>query len=207
MLEIAAQQNPDSDETKSAVVCLLSKLQVLEDRPTYIAAASPLFRYGVEHGLCNISFIQPFLSGLESDWFDLEDVKELLKLANKMPCESDQALLFDTFKPLALEVLSEIIDEEIRGQSVLDDFLDENDVNEAAERVCDAIGDLCADIGLEADLSEIDDLRRFVNIEDIIQRNIVRATRDSPFDAMMHNESSGPIEIHDLFLMDIPPAN
>jgi len=207
MLEIAAQQNPDSDETKSAVVCLLSKLQVLEDGPTYIAAASPLLRYGVEHGLCNISFIQPFLSGLESDWFDLEDVKELLKLANKMPCESDQALLFDTFKPLALEVLSEIIDEEIRGQSVLDDFLDENDVNEAAERVCDAIGDLCADIGVEADLSEINDLRRFVNIEDIIQSNIVRASRDSGYDGIGHNETSGPIEIHDLFSMDIPPAN
>jgi GTPase SAR1 family protein len=207
MLEIAAQQNPDSYETKSALVCLLSKLQALEDGPTYIAAASPLLRYGVEHGLCNISFIQPFLSGLESDWFDLEDVKELLKLANEMPCESDQALLFDIFKPLALEVLRGIIDEEIRCQSFLDDFLDENDVNEAAEMVRDAIGDLCADIGVEADLSEIDDLSRFVNIDDIIQRNIFRAARDGPFDGMMHNETSGPIEIHDLFLMDIPPAN
>jgi hypothetical protein len=147
------------------------------------------------------------LSGLESDWFDLEDVKELMKLANEMPDDSDQALLLDTFKPLALEVLRGIIDEEIRSQSILDDFLDENDVNEAAERVRDAIGDLCADIGVEADLSEIDDLRRFVNIKDIIQRNIVRAARDSPFDGMMHNETSGPIEIHDLFSMDIPPAN
>jgi hypothetical protein len=207
MLEIATLQNPNSEETKSAVICLLTKIQTIDKGPTYIAAASPLLRYGVEHELFNIGFIQPFLCDIESDWFDLDDVKELMKLANEMPDDSDQALLLDTFKPLALEVLRGIIDEEIRSQSILDDFLDENDVNEAAERVRDAIGDLCADIGVEADLSEIDDLRRFVNIKDIIQRNIVRAARDSPFDGMMHNETSGPIEIHDLFLMDIPPAN
>jgi GTPase SAR1 family protein len=207
MLELATQQNPDSDETKSAVFCLLSNLQVIEKGPTYIAAASPLLRYGVEHELINIGFIQPFLSGLDSDWFTLEDVKELMKLAHEMPVDSGQALLLDTFRPLALEVLSEIIDQEIRDQSILDDFLDENDADEAAERVHVAIEELCAEIGVDADRLEISELRRCVNIADIIISNIVRASRDGDYESIGRHDGAYPMEIHDLFSMDIPPTS
>ena len=207
MLEIATLQNPNSEETKSAVICLLTKIQTIDKGPTYIAAASPLLRYGVEHELFNIGFIQPFLCDIESDWFDLDDVKELMKLANEMPDDSDQALLLDTFKPLALEVLRGIIDEEIRSQSILDDFLDENDADEAAEMVHTAIAELCVDIGVDADWLEISELRRCVNIEDIIVRNIVRASRDGGYGEIPHNDMAEPIEIHDLFTMDIPPAS
>lgn len=207
MLEIATEQNPDSDETKSAVVCLLSKLKTTEKGSTYIAAASPLLRYGVWHELFNIGFIEPFLCDIESDWFDLEDVKELMKLANEMPDDRDQTLLIDTFKPLALEVLSMIIDDEIRNQSILDDFLDENDADSAAERVRDAIAELCTDIGVDVDSPEINELRRCVNIEDIIESNIIRASRDGGSEHIGQNEVSYPIEVHDLFSMDIPPAS
>jgi hypothetical protein len=207
MLEIATLQNPNSEETKSAVICLLTKIQTIDKVPTYIAAASPLLRYGVEHELFNIGFIQPFLCDIESDWFDLDDVKELMKLANEMPDDSDQALLLDTFKPLALEVLRGIIDEEIRSQSILDDFLDENDADEAAEMVQTAIAELCVDISVDADWLEISELRRYVNIEDIIARNIVRASRDGGYGEIPHNDMAEPIEIHDLFTMDIPPAS
>lgn len=207
MLEIATQQNPNSDQTKNAVVQLLTKLQTTESGPTFIAAASPLLRYGVEEELFNIGFIQPFLCDIESDWFDLEDIQELMKLANEMPEDSDKVLLLDTFKPLALEVLRDIIDGEIRDQSILDDFHDENDVDAAAERVCDAIADLCADIGLDVDWQEISEIQSCVNIEEIIERNIVRASRDDDSEEIEHNESSYPIEIHDLFSIDIPPAS
>jgi hypothetical protein len=207
MLEIASLQNPASNESKNAVVYLLTKLQATEKAPTYIAAASPLLRYGVEHKLFNIDFIEPFLRDLEGDWFGLEDVKELMELAHKMPGDSDQAFLMDIFKPLALHVLIENIDDEIRNQSILDDFLDENDSGEAAERVRDAISELCADIGVDVDWHEIRELQQCVNIDDIIEGNIVRASRDGEYDEIGHNTDSVPIEIHDLFSMDIPPAS
>lgn len=207
MLEIATEQNPDSDETKSAVVQLLTELQGFDDGPTYIAAASPLLRYGIEHELFNIDFIQLFLNDLESEWFDLEDVRELLQLANEMPSDVDRALLLGAFKPVALEVLSEVIDEEIKDRDVLEDFLDESEIDQAAEKVRDAIADLCSYIGVEADSSEIDDLRRRVNIDSIIESNIRRANRDDDYHEIENDAISGPSEIHDLFSMDIPPAS
>lgn len=207
MLEVATQQNPDSDETKSAVVSFLTELQGLDDGPTYIAAVSPLLRYGVEHELFNIDFIHLFLNDLESDSFDLDDVRELLRLANEMPIDVDRDLLLSIFKPVALEVLSEIIDEEIKDRDVLENFFDESDIKEATEKVCDAISDLCVDIGIEADSSEINNLRRRVNIESIIESNIRRASREDEYHDIGRNSTSSPNEIHNLFSMDLPPSN
>jgi hypothetical protein len=130
-----------------------------------------------------------------------------MMLANEMPDDSDKVLLLDAFKPLALEVLSEIIDGEIRDQSILDDFHDGNDADAAAERVCAAIVELCSDIGLDVDWQEISEIQSCVNIEEIIESNIVRASRDDDSEKIEHNESSYPIEIHDLFSMDIPPSS
>jgi DNA-binding transcriptional MerR regulator len=207
MLEVATQQNPDADVTKSAVVRLLTELQAQDDGPTYVAAASPLLRYGVEHELLNIDFIRLFLEDLESDWFSLDDVRELLRLANEMPLDVDRDLLLDVFKPVALEVLSEIIDEEIKDRDILEEYLDENDVDRAAEKVYEAIADLCAEIGVEADSSEIDDLCRRVNIDGIIESNIRRACRDDDYHDVGRDAITGPNEIHDLFSMDLPPSS
>ena len=207
MLEVATQQNPDSDETKSAVVRFLTELQGLDDGPTYIAAVSPLLRYGVEHELFNIDFIHLFLNDLESDSFDLDDVRELLQLANEMPIDVDRELLLGIFKPVALEVLSEIIDEEIKDRDVLENFFDESDIDKAAEKVRDAIADLCGDIGIEADSFEIDSLRRRVDIDSIIESNIRRASREDEYHDIGRNSISSPNEIHDLFAMDLPPSN
>lgn len=206
MLEVSTQQNPDAEETKSAVVRLLTELQERSDGSTYIAAASPLLRYGVEHELLNIDFIRLFLDDLESDWFDLDDVRELLQLANEMPVDADRELLLDVFKPVALEVLSEIINEEIKERDVLDGYLDENDVDLAAKRVCEAIAELCADIGVQADSSEIESLRRRVDIEGIIESNIVRASREDDYREIGRDAISAPSEIHDLFSIDVPPS-
>jgi hypothetical protein len=66
---------------------------------------------------------------------------------------------------------------------------------------------LCTDIGVDVDSPEINELRRCVNIEDIIESNIIRASRDGGSEDIVHNEVSYPIEVHDLFSMDIPPAS
>lgn len=144
---------------------------------------------------------------LESDWFSLDDVRELLRLANEMPLDVDRDLLLEVFKPVALEVLSENIDEEIKDRDILEEFLDEKDMDRVAEKVCEAIADLCAEIGVEVDSSEIDDLYRRVNIEGIIESNIRRACRDDDYHDVGRDAITGPNEIHDLFSMDIPPSS
>ena len=53
--------------------------------------------------------------------------------------------------------------------------------DEAAEKVYGAIADLCADIGVEADSYEIDELLRHVDIESIIESNIRRASREDDY--------------------------
>jgi hypothetical protein len=207
MLEVATQQNPDSEETKSAVVRLLTEVQGQDDGSTYIAAISPLLRYGVAYELFNIDFIRLFLNDLEGDWFSLDDVRELFRLANEMSSDADRDTLLDAFKPVALEVLGEIIDEEIRDRDILDGVFDESDTDEAAEKVRDAIADLCADIGVEADSFEIDALCRRVDVESIIESNIRRASREDDYREIGRDSVSGPSEIHDLFSIDLPPAS
>lgn len=206
MLEVATQQNPDSEETKSAVVRLLTELQGLDDGSHYIATVSPLLRYGVEYELFNIDFIRLFLNDLESDWFSLDDIRELFRIANEMPSDVDRDTLLDVFKPVALEVLSEVVDEEIRDQDILAGCLDPSTTDEAVEKVHDAIADLCADIGMEADSYEIEELLRHVDIESIIESNIRRASREDDYREIGRGATLGQNEIHDLFSMDLPPA-
>jgi len=207
MLEVATQQNPDSEETKSAVVRLLTKLQDLDDGPQYVATVSPLLRYGVSYELFNIDFIRLFLNDLESNWFSLDDIRELFRLANEMPSDIDRDTLLDILKPVALEVLSEVVYDDIKDRDILEGFFDASDTDEAAEKVRDAIVDLCADIGVEADSSEINELQRRVDIESIIESNIRRASREDDYHDIRRDATSGPDEIHDLFSMDLPPAS
>lgn len=207
MLEIATQQNPDSEDTKSAVVRLVTELQGLDDGPAYLAAISVLLRYGVEHELFNIDFIRLFLKNLESSWFDLDDLRELFRLVNGMPGDVDRDALLDIFKPLALEVLGEVIDEEIKDRDVLEGIFDQSDTVVATEKVHEAIAALCADIGVDADLSQINDLGRRVNIASIIDDNIERDSRVDGYQDIRRDAAPGPNEIHDLFLIDLPPAS
>ncbi len=207
MLEVATQQNPDSEETKSAVVQLLTTLQGLDEGSRYIAIISPLLRYGVEHELFNIDFIRLFLDNLDSDWFSLEDIRELFQIANEMPNDIDRDTLLDVFKPVALQVLSEVIDEEIREQDILAGCFDISDTEDAANIVHHAISDLCADIGVEANFHEIEELLGHVDIESIIESNIRRASWEDDRHDIKQDATSGPSEIHDLFSMDIPPIS
>ncbi|NHC63071.1 restriction endonuclease [Paenalcaligenes suwonensis] len=211
MLKIATQHNPDSKETKSAVIQLLTKLQSLEDGSRYIAMISPLLRYGVKYGLFDINFIRLFLNKIDSDWFNFDDISELIQIANEMPSDSDRDALLDVFNPLALKILSGVIDEIIWDQGILVDYYDMRAIDDAAEQVHLAIADLCSDLGVQADFDEIEELLSNINIESIIESNI-RNRRD-PSD-YHHKTTSYPRteatldsnKIHDLFSIDLPPT-
>jgi hypothetical protein len=207
MIRVATQHIPDSEETKSAVVQVLTKLQGLDDASSYIAVVSPLLRYGLAYQLINIDFIRLFLNNLKSDWFSLDDIRELFQLANEISNDIDRDTLLVAFKPVALEVLSDVIDEEVNSRDLLEGFLNMADTDQAVERVNEAIAELCADIGIGVDFSEIDELQRHVDIERIIGGNIRRASREDDYREIRRDVRLAPNEIQDLFSMDLPPTS
>ena len=213
-VDLAIEHLPDFEETGEAALCLLKYLRDNDLESAYLPDVSRILSYCVEYSLVHFDYIldcarQFNINEVEADNFTLEDIKSMSRLAEHTDKLTDRKTLEELFRPMAIEVVRQRIEEEVRNRESLSVFYDMDDPADARAQLKETVEEIFGEIGLVPNAAEIEEIVNEVDLADVINDNIERSMNDhEPDQERARGTPAGPPEdaIDDLFLIDSPPG-
>nr|WP_315489349.1 restriction endonuclease [uncultured Rhodoferax sp.] len=168
----------------------------------YLSAISPLLVYELQSQLISEEAIAKLLNGFDAVDMDSEELESVSKLLPLLP-ENFRAALDGSLRSAIVDFWQNFLEREIVERDVLSDFFDYEDSDQAERLIEEELGRILEDYGITFTQSECDEIMKYVDVGDIINGNIKRASHYDD-DGDRSYVDRGPSEIDDLFSFDVP---
>jgi len=168
----------------------------------YLSAISPILVYELQNQLISEKTIAKLLNGFDAGDMDSEELESVSKLLPLLP-ENFQSAFDDSLRSAIVDYWQNFLEREIVERDVLSDFFDYEDATHAERLIEEELGRILEDYGITFTQSECDEMLRYVDVGDIINGNIKRASHYDD-DGDREYFDRGPSEIDDLFSFDVP---
>lgn len=168
----------------------------------YLAAVSPLLVYELQNHLIFNESLARLLHGFDATDMNSEELESVSKILPLLPVNF-QSALDGTLRSAVVDYWQNFLKEEIVERDILGDFFEYEDASRAERLIEEELGRILGDYEITFTQGECDQILRYVDVGDIINGNIKRASHyDDDGDRGYVNR--GPSEIDDLFSFDVP---
>lgn len=168
----------------------------------YLSAISPLLVYELQHQLISEETISKLVNGFDATDMDSEELESVSKILPLVP-ENFRSELDRSLRSGIVDFWQNFLEREIVERDVLSDFFDYEDATQAERLIEEELARILENYGITFTQSECDEILRYVDVGDIINGNIKRASNyDDHGDRDYYDR--GPSEIDDLFSFDVP---
>jgi hypothetical protein len=168
----------------------------------YLSAISPLLVYELQNQLISEEAVARLLDGFDAEDMNGEELESVSKLLPLLP-ENHQPAFDSALRAAIIDFWQNFLTQEIIERDVLSDFFDNENTAQAERIIEEELDNILADYGLNFAQDECNEILRYVDIDDIINGNIKRASHyDDDGDSSYVDR--GPSEIDDLFSFDVP---
>ena len=180
-------------------------VQAVSDLPecsVYLAAISPMLVYELKNRQIPNESLAKLLNGLDARDMSSEELESVSKILPLLPVDY-QSALDGTLRSAIVDYWQNSLKDEIVGRDVLGDFFDYEDASRAEKLIEEELCRILEDYGISFTQGECDEILRYVDVGDIINGNIKRASHYDD-DGDRGYVDRGPSEIDDLFSIDVP---
>jgi hypothetical protein len=202
LCELAVKHCDVSGHAIPEIHCFMQAVSELPTCSVYLPAISPLLVYELQKQLISNESLARLLKGFDATDMDAEELELVSKILPLLPVNY-QSLLEDALRPAIVDYWQNYLKEEIVERDVLGDFFDSEDASRAERVIEEELGRILEAYGITFTQGEHDEILRYVDVGDIINVNIKRASHYDD-DGEREYVDRGAGEIDDLFSFDVP---
>jgi adenylate kinase family enzyme len=197
-------ENP-SESTVRNVIAFLNRLAQIPNCAQYLNVVAPMIPYVLSNAKLPFENIGKFLFPMEEGNFDRDSLEAVAKIFPFLPNEVKTSFI-KAFKPVVIDYWQDSIQDEIVDRDILENFYEFEEANAAEALIKKEIDEILSEYGIEFNSTELNSIAQYVDVSDIINRNIKQSMND--FDADDHREyvDRGANTIDDLFAFDLPDS-
>lgn len=202
LCELALQHCDVDNQPMPEIHRFILAVSELPECCEYLSAISPLLVYELQNQLISEEAVARLLDGFDAEDMNGEELESVSKILPLLP-ENHQPAFDSALRAAIIDFWQNFLTQEIIERDVLSDFFDNENTAQAERIIEEELDNILADYGLNFAQDECNEILRYVDIDDIINGNIKRASHyDDDGDSSYVDR--GPSEIDDLFSFDVP---
>lgn len=202
LCELAVQHCDVGSHAMPEIHRFAQAVSELPECSVYLGAISPLLVYELQNQLIPKESLARLLDGFDAADMNSEELGSISKILALLPVNYQPAL-DGTLRSAIVEYWQNFLKEEIVERDILGDLFDYEDATRAERLIEEELGRILKDYGITFTQGERDEILRYVDVGDIINGNIKRASHCDD-DGDIGYVDRGPSEIDDLFSFDVP---